>query len=137
MPRWDDPATGTLEQRARAYLDVNCAHCHNPQGSASNSGLFLRWTDPEGVSLGIGRRPTAAGRGSGGMEFAIKPGDPDHSFLIYRLESIEAGIAMPDLGRRSDEHTSELQTLMRTSHAVFCLKQTKTKHSDIISTNKI
>ena len=99
MPRWDDPASGTLEQRARAYLDVNCGHCHNPQGSASNSGLFLRWTDPKGVSLGIGKRPTAAGRGSGGMEFAIKPGDPDHSFLIYRLESIEAGIAMPELGR--------------------------------------
>ena len=31
---------------ARAYLDVNCAHCHNPEGSASNSSLFLRWTDP-------------------------------------------------------------------------------------------
>lgn len=100
MPRWDDPASGTLEQRARAYLDVNCSHCHNPQGSASNSGLFLRWTDdPAGVNYGIGKRPTAAGRGSGGMEFAIKPGDPDHSFLLYRLESLEAGIAMPELGR--------------------------------------
>src|SRR3546814_7948737 len=26
-------------------------------------------------------------------------------------------------GRRSDEHTSELQSLMRTSYAVFCLKK--------------
>src|SRR3546814_11892162 len=71
MPRWDDPATGTLEQRARAYLAVNCAPCHNPQGSASNSGLFLRWTDPEGVSPGIGKRPAAAGRASGRREVAI------------------------------------------------------------------
>src|SRR3546814_10634205 len=28
--------------------------------------------------------------------------------------------------RRSEEHTSELQSLMRISYAVFCLKQTKT-----------
>lgn len=100
MPQWDDPKAGSVETRARAYLDVNCAHCHNPAGSASNSGLFLRWTDdPTGVNYGIGKRPTAAGRGSGGMEFAIAPGDPDHSFLIYRLESTEPGIAMPEVGR--------------------------------------
>src|SRR3546814_5516225 len=30
---------------------------------------------------------------------------------------------------RSDEHTSELQSLMLISSAVFCLKNTKTKHS--------
>lgn len=100
LPRWDDPKSGSVAERARAYLDVNCAHCHNPKGSASNSGLFLRWTDdPTGVNYGIGKRPTAAGRGSGGMEFAIKPGDPDHSFLIYRLESLDPGIAMPEVGR--------------------------------------
>src|SRR3546814_10760805 len=31
------------------------------------------------------------------------------------------------LGHRSEEHTSELQSLMRISYAVFCLKQKKTK----------
>src|SRR3546814_6963965 len=31
--------------------------------------------------------------------------------------------------RRSEEHTSELQSLMRNSYAVFCLKKTKTKNS--------
>src|SRR3546814_1255791 len=30
--------------------------------------------------------------------------------------------------RRSEEHTSELQSLMRTSYAVFCLKKKKTKN---------
>src|SRR3546814_1568765 len=29
---------------------------------------------------------------------------------------------------RSEEHTSELQSLMRISYAVFCLKKTKIKH---------
>ncbi len=100
LPDWDDPASGTLGERARAYLDVNCAHCHNPKGSASNSGLFLRWTDdPTGVNYGINKRPTAAGRGSGGMDFAIAPGEPEASFLLYRLESTEPGIAMPEVGR--------------------------------------
>src|SRR3546814_4921722 len=31
---------------------------------------------------------------------------------------------------RSEEHTSELQSLMRISYAVFCLKKQKTKHKD-------
>src|SRR3546814_1296202 len=30
---------------------------------------------------------------------------------------------------RSEEHTSELQSLMRNSYAVFCLKKTTTKHT--------
>ncbi|NJS13899.1 MAG: hypothetical protein HC788_03830 [Sphingopyxis sp.] len=99
MPRWDDAKSGTLEGRARAYLDVNCAHCHNPAGSASNSGLFLGWdvTDPK--PLGIGKRPVAAGRGSGGRDFAIASGNPDASIMIYRLESTEPGVAMPEVGR--------------------------------------
>src|SRR3546814_6601941 len=32
-------------------------------------------------------------------------------------------------GRRSEEHTSELQSLMRISYAVFCLKKKKTEHN--------
>src|SRR3546814_7625068 len=31
---------------------------------------------------------------------------------------------------RSEEHTSELQSLMRNSYAVFCLKKKKTKHNN-------
>src|SRR3546814_3268678 len=34
--------------------------------------------------------------------------------------------------RRSEEHTSELQSLMRTSYAVFCLKKNKDKHIHMI-----
>ncbi len=33
LPNWQDDATYTLEQRTRAYMDVNCAHCHSPGGS--------------------------------------------------------------------------------------------------------
>src|SRR3546814_2336285 len=34
-------------------------------------------------------------------------------------------------GRRSEEHTSELQSLMRISYAVFCLKKKKNTKQDI------
>src|SRR3546814_10016663 len=34
----------------------------------------------------------------------------------------------PAMIQRSEEHTSELQSLMRISYAVFCLKKTKRKH---------
>src|SRR3546814_10719690 len=38
-------------------------------------------------------------------------------------------------GSRSEEHTSELQSLMRISYAVFCLKQkTNTKHNNEANT---
>lgn len=36
----------SLEKRTRAYLDINCAHCHNPSGSAFNSNLDLRNETP-------------------------------------------------------------------------------------------
>src|SRR3546814_3121065 len=36
--------------------------------------------------------------------------------------------------RRSEEHTSELQSLMRISYAVFCLKKKKTKKAQETST---
>ena len=53
------------------------------------------------VSYGINKRPTAAGRGSGNLDFDIKPGDPDHSILHYRMNSLEGGISMPEIGRSS------------------------------------
>lgn len=100
----------SVDRRARAYLDVNCAHCHNRKGSASNSGLYLTYEESDGVAIGMGKRPTAAGRGSGGMEFAIAPGHPEQSYLIYRLKSLDPGIAMPEVGR-STVHTEGVELL--------------------------
>ena len=97
-PRWDD-AKAPVAARARAYLAVNCAHCHSAKGPASNSGLFLDFGQADQVASGIGKRPVAAGRGSGNREFDIVPGHPDQSILAYRVESTEPGVLMPELGR--------------------------------------
>ena len=32
LPKWDDADNFTLEERARAYFDINCAHCHTAGG---------------------------------------------------------------------------------------------------------
>src|SRR3546814_4192054 len=42
-----------------------------------------------------------------------------------------------DESSRSEEHTSELQSLMRTSYAVFCLKKKTTIHYNIHQTDSI
>ena len=101
LPMCESRDTMPAELMARAYLDVNCAHCHQPGGAASNSGLDLRWEQRDDVSRGIMKRPVAAGRGSGGHEFSILPGRPDRSILVHRMESTEPGVAMPELGRSS------------------------------------
>jgi len=98
VPLWGK-ASAPLNDRARGYLDVNCAHCHNINGSASNSGLFLTYEESIPVRIGVNKRPVAAGRGSGTHAFDIAPGDPDGSIMIYRLNSLEPGISMPEVGR--------------------------------------
>ena len=98
MPDWRDESVPT-DQRARAYLDVNCGHCHNPAGPASNSGMFLTWETAAGPLIGVGKGPVAAGRGSGGRSVGIAPSDPDASILLYRMESTEPGVMMPELAR--------------------------------------
>ena len=101
LPDWRTHATGPAEPLARAYLDVNCAHCHQPGGGASNSGLDLRWEQQDAHAIGIAKRPVAAGRGAGGHDFSVVPGQPDKSILLYRMDSAEPGIAMPELGKSS------------------------------------
>jgi uncharacterized repeat protein (TIGR03806 family) len=99
LPVWNDPSTGTTEQRARAYLEANCAHCHNPQGYASNTGLFLLASETNPWKYGVCKAPVAAGHGTGCRPYDVVPGAPDDSILLFRLESATPGIAMPPLGR--------------------------------------
>ncbi len=96
--RWDD-ASEPLGARGRAYLDGNCGHCHNPHGMASNTGLFLDLEEARPVKYGIGKRPVAAGKGSGDLEVDLVPGHPDASIIAYRMASVDPGVMMPELGR--------------------------------------
>lgn len=93
-----DPSSGTLEARARAWLDISCAHCHNPRGAARTTGLDLSIT-AQPAALGVCKSPVATGRGSAGRLYDIVPGRPDESILTARIESNEPEVKMPELGR--------------------------------------
>src|SRR3546814_9672928 len=84
----------------------------------------LRTAGDDGTRRAVDRLPhlalRAAARAAGDRAF---PPDPSPS---------QAPVAPPDRRhqpRRSEEHTSELQSLMRTSYAVFCLKKKNNKYT--------
>lgn len=97
--QWDVSSSGDLNARARAYLDVNCGHCHSPRAAANTSGLLLNASESDPARLGLCKIPIATGRGSGTALFDIVPGAPDESILLHRMESTEPDVAMPELGR--------------------------------------
>src|SRR3546814_6248468 len=70
--------------------------------------LFVTWPNGEGVA---------------GVDFVIgfDSGAPAEDYTQYDGWTMPAG----DTRVRSEEHTSELQSLMRISYAVFCLKKKK------------
>ena len=97
--RWAQPDDASLEQRAKAYLDANCAHCHNAAGAADTSALHLNVEAPVDRLYGVCKTPVAVGRGSGDRTYDIYPGRPDESIMIYRMQHSDPAIAMPELGR--------------------------------------
>src|SRR3546814_7276953 len=69
--------------------------------------------------------------GDGRVKILQMPGHTEgHQALLVRLASGPVLIS-GDQYHRSDEHTSELQSLMRISYAVFCLKK---KNIDLLLT---
>ena len=94
-----DDKNAPLQQRALAYLEMNCGHCHNPNSPASTTGLYLTYLQNNWVRLGLYKSPVAAGKGSGGRLYDLVPQQPDSSILVYRMASIDPGVMMPEVGR--------------------------------------
>lgn len=95
---WTD-TSASLEARARAYLDANCSHCHNRDGPADTSGLYLDPATPLSGNFGVCKLPVAAGSGTGNRRFDIVPGDPEASVMPYRMASTDPAVMMPEIGR--------------------------------------
>jgi uncharacterized repeat protein (TIGR03806 family) len=95
LPALAPPAgAGTLEDRARAYLHANCAHCHRPDGGGQGT-MDLRYTR----SLADTRTCNATNTQGpiGDASKLIVPGDPAHSLLSVRLHATD-GKRMPPVG---------------------------------------
>jgi uncharacterized repeat protein (TIGR03806 family) len=91
-----------VEARARAWLEVNCQHCHNVRGFAANTGYYLDHLRVMDLSYGICKSPTATGfEGSGGRTIDVFPGDPSRSILEFRISeaATTAAARMPPLAR--------------------------------------
>src|SRR3546814_8954693 len=81
---------------------------------------------------GPGRGARAWGVGGGGVPLRLPPGDAAAAPVAGQGRAGRAparrdhdGDAAAARRGRSEEHTSELQSLMRISYAVFCLKKKK------------
>src|SRR3546814_2469808 len=91
-----------------------------PPRSTRTDTLFpyttlFRSTRAQGGEVGACLRLGVADR-----EDLVTDQDPGQELLLLRVGA--------EPHQRSEEHTSELQSLMRTSYAVFCLKKNKRVH---------
>src|SRR3546814_8502971 len=87
----------------------------------------MKCPDPEfGRSLRQSARQALRKLASG----PVREGEDEHRRRIDSLRS-QRGHALDE---RSEEHTSELQSLMRSSYAVFCLKK-KTRNKRTVTLN--
>jgi uncharacterized repeat protein (TIGR03806 family) len=88
LPRLSDPAgTDSLEQRARAYLHANCAHCHRPMGGGQGT------MDLRSSVLFKDTKTCNAANTQGDVEGATKlivPGAPEQSVLSRRVHANDA-----------------------------------------------
>jgi uncharacterized repeat protein (TIGR03806 family) len=104
LPRFRaaDDASQSLESRARSYLAVNCASCHQPGGGGGNS-FDLRAhvsTEDTGIVRGLLNNPN----GDSANRF-IAPGDILHSMALTRMRG-EGGLnRMPPIGNRETDTT--------------------------------
>lgn len=105
FPRLDD-ASQPIEERARTYLDVNCAQCHRPDGGTTVA-LDLRFDTPLDATNTIGVVPQA---GTLGLDDAhlIAPGARNESVLWERMRRLDASRMPPLASHRVDTDGVEL-----------------------------
>ncbi len=94
---WPDPygSSADLASRARAYLHVNCGHCHR-RGGGGTAALDVRFENPLEKANLIEARPT---QGTFGIYAprVVAAGDPFRSVLYYRMAKLGPG-RMPHFG---------------------------------------
>jgi mono/diheme cytochrome c family protein len=95
LARPDDP-TRSLEDRARSYLDVNCAQCHRPGGVPAD--FDARFTTPLAEQRLVGA-PVRINLGVDNAR-AVAPNDPWRSAVLTRMTTSDP-TRMPPLAHES------------------------------------
>ncbi len=95
--RWDDP-TQTLTDRVRAYVDMNCAHCHGDGRHCDYRPMRFAWQETADlVNLGVCVPPEDLIDPT--FNYIVSSGQPNRSMLFHRLSSTAEDVRMPLLGR--------------------------------------
>ena len=94
VPLAANDSGGSLDQRARAWLHVNCAYCHRPGGNGQGD-MDLRSTTPL-AQMNICDAPPKMGEFGRPGSRIVAPGDPWRSLLLRRIRS-RGFIRMPPL----------------------------------------
>ncbi|WP_338732340.1 SO2930 family diheme c-type cytochrome [Mangrovimonas cancribranchiae] len=97
MPSWKDTNV-SLGLRARAYLDINCAHCHSEQAHCAYRPVRFDFESSENpTNQGVCIEPdTDLGVG---LTHIVTPGNPSRSVMHYRISATDESVRMPLLGR--------------------------------------
>jgi uncharacterized repeat protein (TIGR03806 family) len=95
-----DDTSRTLEDRARSYLDVNCANCHRPGGTVA---YFDARYDTSREKQGLIDGPVLINEGIDHARI-IAPNDIWRSILYMRANSVE-GFKMPPISHQTVDHT--------------------------------
>ena len=105
---WKD-ASNSLEQRAKSYLDINCANCHIDGGQGDYRVIRLGYTDTLNNDENAGVCVDADTPIPGLMgQKHIAPGDPENSIIYYRMSVTgDEPYKMPQFGQ-SLVHTEAL-----------------------------
>jgi len=98
-----------LNDNAKAYLDINCAHCHRSEltlpeplyaGPAGGSGLQVEYNrsyDENPGKFGTCKVPVAGGHSDYSAD--VVPLNADDSYLLFRMSTNDERHRMPELGR--------------------------------------
>ena len=95
LARSDDPAR-SLEDRARSYLDANCANCHRPEGTVA--GFDARYDTPLAKQNILGGHVLIDQRIDRAR--VVAPNDIWRSILLMRVNTAD-GYKMPPLARNT------------------------------------
>jgi len=108
---WKD-ASKSLEQRAKSYLDINCANCHIDGGQGDYRVIRLGYSDTVNNDENAGVCVDADTPIPGLMgQKHIAPGDPENSIIYYRMSVTgDQPYKMPQFGQ-SLVHTEALVVL--------------------------
>jgi uncharacterized repeat protein (TIGR03806 family) len=90
-----DDTAYSAERRARSYLHSNCAMCHQPGGTGGGDLDMRMSADLEATGL-CNQAPLSGDLGLNNPVL-LKPGDPDNSILVLRMENLD-DTRMPPLG---------------------------------------